>query len=197
MNGAVRVRGGKKLIGGVFPIPNKNSLMPVFPAAILCKGVTRYKNVPKTTDVAKHIKILRDLGAKINDSDYSDVSVDCSDVKNYSIISPEAKLYRSSIMYVGPLLARFGKATVPLPGGCSLGARSISSHINVFRELGAMVTFVDDYVEFVMPQASKTAEIWLLEASVTATENIFLILRIKITCGKISSMFSFCYTFIF
>lgn len=174
MNGIVKIKGGKRLVGEVTPIPNKNSFMPALPAALLTKGVTTYKNVPRTSDVSKHFTILRELGAIIDDADYKEVTIDCANIKKHSIDSEVAKQYRSSILYVGPLLARFKKARVPFPGGCSLGTRSIAAHINVFQKIGAKITYDDDYIEFSVEEHkfSKTYEIWQLEASVTATENI-------------------------
>lgn len=174
MNGTIKVIGGKKLTGEVVPIPNKNSFMPALPAAVLVKGKTIFRDVPKTTDVSKHFAILRELGATIDDSNYSKVTIDCSDISKHSIDSPLAKQYRSSILYVGPLLARMKKARVPLPGGCALGARSIAAHINAFKAVGVEVVFDDDFVDFSIKEPKKEGnyDIWQIEASVTATENI-------------------------
>lgn len=166
------IKGGNKLKGSVKPIPNKNSFMAVLPASVISNETIKYKNVPKTTDVQKHLEILKLLGAKVDDSDYSEVSINGSNIKSHEVDSPLAEEFRSSIMYVGPLLARFGKAKVPLPGGCTLGVRSINAHIEVFVKAGANVNLTDKFVEFEIDlENTKKQLIWQKEASVTASEN--------------------------
>ena len=175
MKNTLKIKGGKKLKGIVTPIPNKNSLMAVLPAAVLSDKDIVYNNVPKTTDVQKHLEILKLLGAKVDDSDYSKIIINGKGIDRYIIDSPIASQFRSSIMYVGPLLARFGHARVPLPGGCVLGARSIHAHIEVFKKVGAKVNINDKFVEFKLRHPTKKKYfIWQKEASVTATENISL-----------------------
>ncbi len=153
------------------PIANKNSIVAALPASILVKGKTIYKNVPKSTDVDKILGILRDLGALIDDKNYNNLIVDCTNVDKWVIDSPSAKKFRSSIMFAGPLLARFGKATIPLPGGCVLGKRSISAHLDVFNGCGIKTTFDKETVTFTVSKKFRKVRIWQLEASVTATEN--------------------------
>lgn len=167
----IRVIGGNKLTGEVVPIANKNSIVAALPASILVKGKTIYKNVPKSTDVDKILSILKDLGAKIDDKNYDHLIVDCTGVNKWEIDSPASKKFRGSIMFAGPLLARFGKAKIPLPGGCVLGKRSIASHVDVFTECGVKSYYESDNVVFKVSKHLKKARVWQLEASVTATEN--------------------------
>lgn len=176
MNGTIRIKGGKKLTGEVYPIPNKNALMTVLPASLLTKENMIFMNVPKTLDVEKHLAILKSLGAKVEDSNYEKITVNCSDVDRWKIEIIESSEFRSSILYVGPLLARFGKAKVPLPGGCVLGTRAINAHIEVFQKVGAKITLNDQFVQFELPNTlNRNYRIWQKEASVTATENIAML----------------------
>jgi len=181
----LKIKGGNKLIGDVKPIPNKNSFMAVLPAAVLSDNDVIYYDVPNTTDVKKHLEILKLLGAKIDDADYSKITINCKEVKSYTIDSPLASEFRSSIMYVGPLLSRFGKAKVPLPGGCTLGARSINAHIEIFKKLGAQINLTDKFAEFKIDNENvKNDFIWQKEVSVTASENFAIFaagLKSKVT----------------
>lgn len=173
MNGTIKVIGGVPLRGTVTPIPNKNSIMPALPAAILSSSSIKYYNIPDTLDVQKHLKILEMLGAKIDTSNESYIEINCKDLNSYSVDQDLGSKFRSSIMYVGPLLARFGKAIVPLPGGCLLGRRSISAHIDSFQKAGVAIEYVGDTVVFTAPKKlNKNYKIWQMEASVTATENL-------------------------
>ncbi|RJR27351.1 UDP-N-acetylglucosamine 1-carboxyvinyltransferase [candidate division WWE3 bacterium] len=167
----IKVNGGFKLNGTVTPIANKNSIVAALPASILIKGKTVYKNVPKSTDVDKILSILRDLGAVVNDVDYNNLTVDCTNVKSWEVNSQSSNKFRGSIMFAGPLLARFGKAKIPLPGGCVLGKRSIAAHLDVFKGCGIKTEYGKDSVTFSVTRKLKNVRIWQLEASVTATEN--------------------------
>jgi len=171
----IRITGGKTLSGTVTPITNKNSIVAALPASILVKGKTIYKNVPKSTDVDKILDILRDIGAQINCDDYTNLVIDCSNINNWEIDSLESKKFRGSIIFVGPLLARFGKAKIPLPGGCVLGKRSIASHVDVLTECGVRVEYDSDSVMFTTAKHPDKVRVWQLEASVTATENFAML----------------------
>jgi len=168
----IKIKGGNKLIGEVTPIPNKNAIMAGLPASILVKGKTIFKNVPKSTDVEKHLQILKYLGAVIDDHDFNNLVVDCTNITSHIVDAEVGMKFRSSIMYAGPLLARFGKARIPLPGGCTLGTRSIAAHIDIFAKCGVTVTVANDSAFFEKPQTTAPKyDLWQWEASVTATEN--------------------------
>ncbi len=172
MNGTFRIRGGKTLNGTVRPIPNKNSLLGALPAAMLnCEGVT-FHDLPETTDVETFLEIYRRLGARVVRTGDT-THIDCSNVNSYRVDLELGRKLRGAFMLVGPLLSRFGVAEVPLPGGCKLGARSVSVHINAFKSLGVTVEECDGYLRFTAPpQCAPQYSVWLLEASVTATTNV-------------------------
>jgi UDP-N-acetylglucosamine 1-carboxyvinyltransferase len=170
------IKGGRKLKGSVTPVPNKNSILPALCASVLTNEIVTYKNVPKTTDVIKILEILKLLGADVNDKDFNNLKICCKNIKNYKVDRNLGTLIRASIMLVGPLLKRLGVAEIPLPGGCVLGKRSISSHIDAFIKAGVKITNLkNNYVRFESPKTIKEMySIWMNEASVTATENILM-----------------------
>ena len=173
MNGIVKVVGGNKLIGEVTPIPNKNSIVAALSASILTSETIIYKNVPKSTDVLKILELLKLLGASIDDTDFNNLKINCKNISSYKLDSVLGNQIRASILFAGPLLVRFGKAQIPLPGGCVLGARSISAHIDSFSKAGVKVVVNGGYAKFTAPKKLENSySIWQCEASVTATENI-------------------------
>lgn len=176
MSEYIIIKGGKKLKGSVTPIPNKNSILPALCASVLTNDTVIYKGVPKTTDVIKILEMLKLLGAEVNDKDFNNIKICCKNLKSYKVDKDLGILIRASVMLVGPLLHRFGIAEIPLPGGCVLGKRSISSHIDVFSKVGVEITNIKNgYVRFKAPKThKKNYLIWMFEASVTATENILM-----------------------
>ncbi|MFH1565866.1 MAG: UDP-N-acetylglucosamine 1-carboxyvinyltransferase [bacterium] len=175
MNGCIKVIGGNKLQGTVIPIPNKNSIVAALPACILSDNTITYKNVPNSTDVQKILEMLQLLGAEVDDKDYNNLKINCKNVNSYKIDSVLGNQIRASILFVGPLLARFGKAKVPLPGGCVLGKRSIATHIDAFKQMDVDVVIRDNYACFTVPKKlKKRYSVWQCEASVTSTENVVM-----------------------
>jgi UDP-N-acetylglucosamine 1-carboxyvinyltransferase len=174
MSDIVEITGGRRLSGQVEPIPNKNALVAVLPAAVLTNEPMVYHQVPKTSDVDKILKILELLGAKIKRNNGS-VTIDAKGVSSWQVDKELGGQFRASLMFAGPLLARFGKAQIPLPGGCDLGMRSISAHVDAFVKAGIEVSCAQNEVQFTVPKGlSKKRRVWQLEASVTGTENLLL-----------------------
>ncbi|KKS92862.1 MAG: UDP-N-acetylglucosamine 1-carboxyvinyltransferase [Candidatus Collierbacteria bacterium GW2011_GWC2_43_12] len=175
MNGVLRITGGRKLEGSVTPIPNKNSLVAVLPAAILTNETVVYKNVPGTSDVAKILQILKLLGAEVDQSVEGVIKITCAKVNSHRLDKVLGGQFRASLMFAGPLLARFGVAEIPVPGGCDLGMRSIAAHLDSFKKAGIEFKYIDGFVKFTAPKkTAKKYEVWQLEASVTATENLVI-----------------------
>ena len=173
---SVKIKGGIPLRGEVTPIPNKNSILAAWPLCLLTDKDVIYKNIPDTSDVEKMVSILKDLGANITKISETELKINCSKVSCYKVDKDAGNAMRASILFAGPLLARFGKAEIPLPGGCKLGQRSISAHIDVFTKFGVQIEYKDDYVIFTLPKKEKyEARIWQFEASVTATENLAML----------------------
>lgn len=173
MEESIVVRGGNRLVGTVTPVPNKNSIVAALPACILSKDVVTYRNVPKSTDVVMILEMLKSLGAKVDDKDFNNLQINCRDVNSYEVDMELGSKIRASILFAGPLLSRFGKAKIPLPGGCQLGERSLASHIDSFRKAGVKAKVTKTYIYFEKAGAPSDL-IWQAEASVTSTENVAL-----------------------
>ncbi len=172
MNGTIKITGGRKLKGEVAPIANKNSMVAVIPAALLSGKTIVYKDVPRTSDIQKLFSIIQKLGGEVVDNGAGEVRINCKNLDSYHVDEALGGTFRASLNFVGPLLARFGIAEVPIPGGCDLGMRSIEAHTNVFEKAGVEVERVGGYVRFRAPRVkAKKYTVWQIEASVTATEN--------------------------
>lgn len=172
MNGTYRIVGGHRLSGTVLPIQNKNSLMAALPVAVMCNRPVRFRDLPATSDVETFLSIYRHWGAAVEEAG-RDVAIDCRPVSSHRVDADLGSRFRAPVLFVGPLLARFGVAELPMPGGCRLGQRALETHIAAFRALGVTVEEVDGYLRFTAPRGDRPRRtVWLPEASVTATENV-------------------------
>ncbi|MEI7462902.1 MAG: UDP-N-acetylglucosamine 1-carboxyvinyltransferase [Candidatus Taylorbacteria bacterium] len=136
------IQGSNRLQGEVEVLGVKNGILPLIAASILAsKGKTVITNVPDFRDVATLSKILRHMGANINyDSKSRIIEIDCESINNLSAPYDLVKQMRASFLVIGPLLARFGRADISLPGGCAIGARSVNMHIDALKVLGAEIS---------------------------------------------------------
>jgi UDP-N-acetylglucosamine 1-carboxyvinyltransferase len=173
------VVGGRKLKGEITPQGAKNEALQVLCAVLLTEEKVTISNIPRIIDVLKLIELLADLGVsvvKINDDTYS---FEARNVNIDYLISDDFKKkggsLRGSIMLMGPLLARFGKAYMTRPGGDKIGRRRIDTHIFGFKELGATFESILDNNIFVVKAEKLSGKYMLLdEASVTGTANIIM-----------------------
>ncbi len=163
------VEGGFPIRGTVRASGNKNAALPCIAASLLTDEAVLLKNVPDIEDVRVMLSILSELGAEVKKLGAGEYSLKSSDIKTAEIPTEHAKDIRASVLFAGPLLARMGKVILPPPGGDIIGRRRLDTHFLAFTELGARV----DMDGFFKLQANKLAgaNIFLDEASVTATEN--------------------------
>ncbi len=140
------IKGGKKLKGDVTVSGSKNAALPIFVATILAPGINQISNVPFLRDINTTIKVLESLGAKVHGSGHI-VKIDTSSINSHEATYELVKTMRASVLVLGPLLARFGKARVSLPGGCAIGARPINLHLKGLQALGAEIVLEHGYVE--------------------------------------------------
>ncbi|NSW54376.1 MAG: UDP-N-acetylglucosamine 1-carboxyvinyltransferase [Armatimonadetes bacterium] len=133
------VTGGRPLTGSVRASGSKNGTLPLLAAALLVDGETVLDNIPTINDVIIMIEMLRALGAKCEFVDRATLKIDASTVNSVSAPYDLVRRMRGSFYVAGPLLARFGKCEVPLPGGCVIGSRPVDFHIAGFKALGAEV----------------------------------------------------------
>lgn len=140
------IKGGKRLAGDVTVSGSKNASLPIFIATILASGSHEIRNVPFLRDINTTIKVLESLGASI-EGNGNIVRIDTSGLTGHEATYDLVKTMRASVLVLGPLLARFGKARVSLPGGCAIGARPINLHLKGLEALGAEITLEHGYVE--------------------------------------------------
>ena len=179
MSGSFLIKGGKKLQGEITPQGAKNEALQILCAVLLTDEEVRVKNIPDIHDVNRLIEILGDFGVKITKNSHGDYSFKAGSV-NFDYMKSEdfkqdgAKL-RGSIMLLGPILARYGEAYMPTPGGDKIGRRRLDTHFQGLVELGA--EFHYDEKEFFYTLKAKELHgkfILLEEASVTGTANIVM-----------------------
>ncbi len=167
------ILGGRRLSGSVEVHGAKNSVLPILAATLLNGGVSRIHNCPKLSDVDASIAILRHLGCRVTRED-DVVTVDSATLERSDVPDRLMREMRSSVIFLGPILARTGEADVSMPGGCELGPRPIDLHLAALRRMGASVEQRGGSLLCRGGQRLRGAEIELALPSVGATENAML-----------------------
>ena len=165
-----RVQGGTRLSGEVTISGAKNAALPILFAALLAEEPVELQNVPHLKDIDTTIKLLSQLGTKIERN--GSVFVDASAVNEFCAPYDLVKTMRASIWALGPLVARFGRGEVSLPGGCAIGARPVDLHITGLEQLGATIVLEEGYVKASVDGRLKGAHIVMDKVSVGATVTI-------------------------
>jgi UDP-N-acetylglucosamine 1-carboxyvinyltransferase len=163
--------GGQPLSGSVRPAGNKNAALPMLAATLLGEGPTTLTNVPDIGDVRTMLRLIADLGAEVDQRPDGTVVIDPAGVSPHPLDPNLSARIRASLLLAGPLLARFGEATIPPPGGDTIGRRRNDPHWHAFVALGAEMT--ERGADHHMTSAGRLtgADMLLDEASVMATEN--------------------------
>ena len=168
----LRIRGGKPLRGNVRISGAKNAALPILCAAILSREPLTLNNVPRLNDIGTMLKLLEQMGISTR-RDGETVVLDASDLNNPAAPYDLVKTMRASILALGPLLARFGKARVSLPGGCAIGARPVDLHIKGLEAMGAAITIEGGDIHASAVKL-KGARIFMDIVTVTGTENLMM-----------------------
>ena len=169
---SIVIEGGKRLQGEVKISGAKNAALPILCASLLAPGESRFDNVPALKDVSTTGQLLARLGAKVEMGEGSctiDTEKLTGDEAPYDLV----KTMRASVLVLGPLVARMGKAKVSLPGGCAIGARPINLHLMGLEKMGAKVEIEHGYV-VARAGRLKGAKIYLDTPTVTGTENLMM-----------------------
>jgi UDP-N-acetylglucosamine 1-carboxyvinyltransferase len=166
------IEGGHALCGTVVPSGNKNAALPILAACLLTDDEVVLENVPDIKDVHVMLALLDDVGVSVTEGGPNTLVVRSRDVRTTELDPELCKRLRASVLLSGPLLARCGRVTLPLPGGDFIGRRRVDTHLLAFRALGADVEVNRSYR--MRHSGLRGAEVFLDEASVTATENALM-----------------------
>ena len=170
-----RIRGGNAIKGRVSISGAKNSALPCMAAAILTPGTITLHNIPYVRDIITQRRLLEDIGAHVLTPELRTHKISAANIEIMAAPYELVKTMRASVLVLGPLLARFGKARVSLPGGCAIGARPIDLHLAGFTKLGAKVFLeAGDVVARAPEDGLVGAEIQFEKISVTGTENLMM-----------------------
>ena len=167
------IKGKADLKGSIKIKGSKNSALPIMVSALLTKSPLKLKNLPKLDDIDNMSKLLRSYGANIK-SKQDNLEIKCNNITNRDADYDIVRKMRASILILGPLLARFGKARISLPGGCAIGTRPIDIHLEGLKKLGANFSVENGYVVGAVEDELIGKHITLPFPSVGATENILM-----------------------
>ena len=169
----LEVFGANKLKGQIKISGSKNASLPILAATLLSKKKLLLKNLPRVKDIETMVSLLQSLGSKIKFNHNNLVIDNIKQTKSFASYSL-VKTMRAGILVLGPLLAKFGKAKVSLPGGCAIGTRPVDIHLNALSSLGVKYKIVQGYVHATAPKGLIGNKIRFPKISVGATENLII-----------------------
>jgi UDP-N-acetylglucosamine 1-carboxyvinyltransferase len=166
------IEGGHSLNGSVQISSAKNATLPILAATLLCPYPINFKDVPDLMDVGTILKILQSMGVKVT-KNQNMITVDAVSLDNQHADYLLVKTMRASVLVLGPLLSRFGQASVSLPGGCAIGARPVDIHLSGLEKMGAKIEIENGYIKASCTKL-RGATLPLPFPSVGATENLMM-----------------------
>ena len=167
------IKGGKSLSGKISCSGAKNAALPMIAATILCDDKVVLKNLPYLQDITTMFELLGSMGSEILLDENMDFTISSFDLKDIQARYELVKTMRASILVLGPLVAKYGKARIALPGGCAIGSRPVNYHLDALKQLGAKIKLKNGYIE---ASANKLvgSNIRFDGVTVTGTENIMM-----------------------
>lgn len=172
---SILVKGGTSLKGSIVISGAKNATLPLLAAALLTDKTFKLTNVPDIADIRLMHELLAQFGCHIQwDKSKNSVCIDSSHIVNTTAPYDLVRKMRASILVLGPLVSRFGKARVSLPGGCAIGTRPVDIHIQGLEQLGAEIELSEGYIKAIAPKGLTGAVISMPIVSVTGTENLMM-----------------------
>lgn len=170
----LRIRGGQRLSGTLRVSGAKNAALPILAATLLTAEPVRLTNVPHLNDVTTMIGLLAHLGVAITANQSGVLELQAARMQSLRAPYDLVRTMRASFVVLGPLLARFGRAEVSLPGGCAIGARPVDQHLKAFEALGVRIDVVDGYVRAQAPRGLIGADFRFDLVTVGGTENLMM-----------------------
>ena len=167
------IRGGNKLSGKINCSGAKNAALPMIAATILSDEDITLKNLPYLQDITTMFELLGSMGANITLDESMNFIISSTDIHDTEARYELVKTMRASILVLGPLVAKFGKAKIALPGGCAIGSRPVNFHLDALEQLGASINLENGYIEATAGRL-KGANIKFEGVTVTGTENIMM-----------------------
>ncbi len=168
------IEGGTPLSGTIVPAGNKNAALPALAACLLTDQEVILRNIPRIRDVEDMLGLLAGLGVEIAWRDENVVSLRARDIDLGAVDADRATRIRASFLCAGPLLARYGRADMPLPGGDVIGRRRLDPHLDAFRSLGATVHYDRKGYRIQAPGGTRATDFFMDEPSVMASENALM-----------------------
>jgi UDP-N-acetylglucosamine 1-carboxyvinyltransferase len=169
----IQIHGGVPLQGEVWISGAKNAVLPILVASLLGDGPSRVNNVPHLQDVTTTMELLGRMGAELSIDERMQIEIDPRSLRHFEAPYDLVKTMRASILVLGPLVARYGRARVSLPGGCAIGSRPVDLHLHGLRALGAQVEVRNGNIE-ARADRLKGCRIVMDTVTVTGTENILM-----------------------
>ena len=167
------INGGTPLNGSMKTSGSKNATLPIFFATILADGPLKLSNTPQLSDVSTTLRLLMDMGSSFVLEEDSSISIDSSSLTKLTAEYELVKTMRASILTLGPILAKYKKARISLPGGCAIGTRPVNLHLTALEKMGAKIEVKNGYI-YASTNELVGAQINFDMISVTATENIIM-----------------------
>ena len=167
------INGGASLSGTITCSGAKNAALPMIAATILSNENIVLKNLPYLQDITTMFELLGSMGAEIVLNENMDFTIKSNDLKEKEARYELVKTMRASILVLGPLVAKYGKAKIALPGGCAIGSRPVNYHLDALEQLGASITLRNGYIEASADRLIGT-KIKFDGITVTGTENIMM-----------------------
>ncbi|HBT88822.1 UDP-N-acetylglucosamine 1-carboxyvinyltransferase [Desulfobacter sp.] len=169
----IQINGGRQLKGEVLISGAKNAALPLIASSILVDGVSTFENVPRLMDISSIQMLLQDLGALCEFEGHT-FTVNASGIDKIEAEYELVRKMRASILVLGPLVARFGRAKVSMPGGCAIGARPVNMHLSGLEALGATISIAGGYIEATAKGGLTGNEVYFDIPTVTGTENLMM-----------------------
>ncbi len=171
---SLRIHGAIPLTGELRPGGSKNATLPILAATLLSSGIVNIGNIPRVRDVSLMLELLHTLGAEITTIADNDVAINTSTVNTLVAPYDLVRKMRASFLVLGPLLARYGRVEVSLPGGCAIGSRPVDQHIKALRKLGATINLDQGYVLAQSKNRLKGTDIEFDVVTVGGTQNVMM-----------------------
>ena len=168
------ITGGVVLDGEIRISGAKNAALPILMGSLLADSPTRVGNVPHLHDITTTLELLGRMGVSLTVDEHLGVEIDPSTLTETEAPYDLVKTMRASILVLGPLLAKFGKADVSLPGGCAIGSRPVDLHLRGLEQMGAHIKVENGYIRATDGGGLKGAHIFLDQVTVTGTENLMM-----------------------